>query len=213
MEKIRRSLCVFILIGAMMGMNGCLSFTPVREPLPEETLEEFEDALNAMDVDGMLKCMDEQSVKAITAGIDLMMSIAGAATGIEVDISAEDLISMFPLIQEIMGDYADQDEFTQVDFQVMETYIKGDKATVYFTEVNSGDIVAINMVKEKRKWLLTLSTRGIAEEDAERVIIAGQEEEQEKTRVTARTERKDEEEKKRADREKLKEFLRQLLGS
>lgn len=198
MKKIRRILWILALIGLMTGISGCLSLRSVREPLPEDTLEEFEDALNEMDVDGMLKCMDEQSVKAVTAGVDLMMSIAGAAAGIEMDISAEDLIAMLPLFQEMTEDYGGQSGAPQLDFQVMETYIKGNKATVYFTEVSSGDMATINMVKENDKWLLTLSTRMIGKEDADRVIIAGQEEEEKAKRASDRAERRA---RRRAERE------------
>lgn len=238
MEKIRRILWVFVMIGIMMGTGGCLVLPQVRESLPEDTLEEFEDALNAMDVDGMLECMDDKSVKAVTTGMNLMMSIAGAAAGIEMDISAEDLIAMLPLFQGMIEDYAVQSGCPQIDIQVTETYIKANKATVYFTEASSGDMAAVNMVKENGKWLLTLSTRLIAKEDADRIIIAGQEEEEKEgkssDRAEARAERRAEREAERkarraekeageedseadsrsdfSDSEKVEEILRRLLG-
>lgn len=228
--KIKRTLCALALIGMMTNMSGCLSLPKVREPLPEDTLEEFEDAINAMDVDGMLECMDEKSVKSLTAGMDLVMGLAGAVSGVDIDISAEDLIAMLPLFQGMLGDYAAQEgvQTPQVDFQVLETYIKGDKATVVFTEAGSSDTAAINMVKEEGGWRLTLSTRAITPEDADRVIIAGAEEEETKSRAEERAERRAErdaqrEAEKEADRsekeadrsekeEKAKELLRQLFG-
>lgn len=236
MGKIKRIRLIFALIGIMMGISGCLSLPPVREPLPEDTLEEFEDALNRMDADGMLECMDEKSVKAVTAGLDLMMNIAGAVTGFDMDISAEDLIAMLPLFQEMTGGYAAEGEIPTLDFQVTETYIKGDKATVCFTEAFSGDTAAINMVKEDGKWLLTLSTKMITKEDADRVITAGQEEDEEEKkarkaseRAERRAKRKEEREAKKAEEEENEGFswlsllklfdseyseeaLRQLLG-
>ena len=235
--KIKRTVCAFALIGLLANVSGCLSLPKVKEPLPEDTLEEFEDAFNAMDVNGMLDCMDETSVKSLTAGLDLVMGIASTVTDVDINISAEDLIAMLPLFQGMMDDYASQSGAPQVDFQVLETYIKGDRATVYFMEAGSGDQAVINMVKEDGKWLLTLSTRAVSPEDADRVITAGQEEETKsraeeraEKRAERKAEREAEREAKRAEREKeraedeegdageedgegrIEELLRRLFG-
>lgn len=173
---LRKIICAVLLIVVMAGSAGCQALSLGEESLPEDTIEEFEDAVNAMDVNGMLDCMDESTVKTLTAGMDLMMQIAGAAAGVDLGLSGEDLIALFPLFQELIGEEMYANGYPQVDFQVQETYIKGDRATVYFTEANSGETEVINMKKEDGKWYMTLSTQVIAQEDADRVIIAGQEE-------------------------------------
>ncbi len=173
---LRKIICAVLLIVVMAGSAGCQVLSLGEESLPEDTIEEFEDAVNAMDVNGMLDCMDESTVKTLTAGMDLMMQIAGAAAGVDLGLSGEDLIALFPLFQGLIGEEMYANGYPQVDFQVQETYIKGDRATVYFTEANSGETEVINMKKEDGKWYMTLSTQVIAQEDADRVIIAGQEE-------------------------------------
>ncbi len=171
-----RKLTAFLLVVTMLLCNGCSLVVGVKkDPLPEETIEAFETAVNDMDVEAMMECMDPKAVKAMTAGMDVVMKLAGGLTGIDLGLSAEDLISMMPLMQGITAAYGEELAYPQVDFQVTETYIKDDKATVYFTEVNSGEAAAINMDLVDGKWVMTLDLKPIAPEDADRVIIAGQE--------------------------------------
>ena len=160
----------------MLLCSGCSLVVNVKkDPLPEETIEVFEDAVNEMDVDDMMECMDSKAVKAMTTGMDVLMKVAGGLTGIDIPVSAEDLLNLMPLMQGINEAYGEM-EYPQVDFQVTETYIKDDKATVYFTEANSGENAVINMELQDGKWVMTMDLKVIPPEDADRVIIAGQEE-------------------------------------
>ena len=61
----------------------------------------YEDAINAMDAEEMLACMDESTRNAMTAGLDVTMGIVGAVTGVDLGIEAEDLIDMMPLLTAI----------------------------------------------------------------------------------------------------------------
>lgn len=213
MRKLRKIAAV--LAGVMvLEMAGCV---PEKDALPEDTLEAYEDACNAMDIQGMLDCMDEKSVKSITAGMDLVMGIAGAVAGFDLGISASDMLDLAPLMQAMMGESfaAQMGEIPQVDFQVKETYIKGERATVYFSEANSGEDMVINMVKEKGKWYMTLSTVMISKEEADRVITAG--EEKADGQETAQEEKEEKNWREMsirslfADKEKIKEALNELL--
>ncbi|MCD8082486.1 MAG: hypothetical protein LUE86_02890 [Clostridiales bacterium] len=171
--------CRPLLIGLaafMMFGSGC-SLSLTKESMPEDTLEEFEDAVNDMDVQGMMDCMDEDTVSALTSGMDIMMKIVGAATGVDLDISAEDLLNVMPLFQPLISDQMKADGAPEVDFQMTETRIKGDKATVFFDEVNSGESSVINMEKDDGKWYMVLDTRVIDRDEADRVITPGEEEE------------------------------------
>ncbi len=177
MGKIYR---ITVLTMVMMLLSGCtLAVHMKKDPLPEETIEIFEDAINEMDVETMMECMDPKAVKAMTAGMDVIMGLASGLTGFDIPISAEDLIAMMPMMQGITAAYGAEMEVPQVDLQVTETYIKGDKATVFFTEAGSGENAAINMELQDGKWLMTMDLKPIMPEDAERVIIAGQEEAEE----------------------------------
>lgn len=173
MKKIKISL---LLLWIMIFNSGCMMMVQMKkDPLPEETIEAFEDAINDMDVDAMMACIDSKAVKAMTTGMDLLMKVAGGITGVSIPVSTQDLLDLMPLMQGINDAYG-QMEYPQVDLQVTETYIKGDKATVYFTEVNSGEPAVINMELQDGTWVMTMDTKLIQPEDAERVIIAGQEE-------------------------------------
>ncbi|MCD8370323.1 MAG: nuclear transport factor 2 family protein [Clostridiales bacterium] len=165
-------LLLFVVSGA--GCSVTLSHT--QEAMPEDTLEAFEDAVNAMDTQAMLDCMDEDAVSAMTSGMDILMNIAGKVTGVDLGISAEDLINVMPLLQAMLGDQAGEMEYPEVDFQVTETRIKGDKATVFFDEVNSGESGVINMEKEDGKWYIVLDTKLISRDEADQIIVPGEEE-------------------------------------
>lgn len=173
MKRIRIPLILLLIV---FLCSGCTLMVNVKkDPLPEETIEAFEDAINDMDVDAMMACMDSKAVKAMTTGMNLLMKVAGGITGVNIPVSASDLLDLMPLMQGINQAYG-QMEYPQVDFQVTETYIKGDKATVYFTEANSGEHSVINMELQDGTWVMTMDMKLIQPEDAERVIIAGQEE-------------------------------------
>lgn len=183
----RKRMLLFLTL-IMVLCSGCSLMVSVKkDPLPEETIEAFETAINEMDVDAMMECMDSKAVKAMTTGMDVLMKVAGGLTGIDIPVSAEDLLNLMPLMQGINEAYGEM-EYPQVDLQVTETYIKGDKATVYFTEDNSGEHAVINMELQDGKWVMIMDLKVIKPEDADRVIIAGQDE----------SETKDSEEKKGA---------------
>lgn len=162
----------------LVNCAGCSAFVVPKEPLPEDTIEAFEDAVNDMDVQAMMDCMDDKAVKALTTGMDVIMNIAGGLTGVDLGISAEDLIHMMPLMQGLSETYASEMGYPQVDFQVTETFIKGDKATVYFVEAGSGEQAVINMKKSDGQWKMVLDTKLITAQEADRVLIAGEETEE-----------------------------------
>ena len=168
-------ICLWLLV--LAAMTGCSAWKPEPEPLPEDTIEEFEDAINAMDVNSMLDCMDEDAVKSVTVGMDLMMGLAESVTGFSLGLSGEDLIAAMPLMQGIVGTPMPGEAYPQVDFQVTRTYIKGDKATVYFLEANSGESMDINMKKNDGKWQITFNLVPVEEAEADRILVAGASEE------------------------------------
>ncbi len=178
MEWIRRKAKALLSVAAgaaiAAGCWGCAAIPAPREALPEDTIEELESAYNAMDVDGMIACIDEESMESIMTGMDLILGLAGAIIGVELDISAEDLIALIPLFEEL-GAY-DTEDYPQIDFIVTETRIKGDRATVYFTEGNFGGSTSANMVREGGQWYITLGGRIISAEEADRILIPGEDE-------------------------------------
>lgn len=208
----QRKIAAVLAAGMILGMTGCL---PAKEALPEDTIEEYEMACNAMDVQAMLDCIDEKTVKSMTAGMDAVMGLVGAAAGVDIGVKASDLIDMAPLLQSFMGDLVNESGgMPQVDFQVKETYIKGSRATVYFTEANSGENMVVNMVKNDGKWYMTLSNITITRDSADRVISA---DEEEKTTSLAGSSKKSGSSAELSslfdlfDSEKLTEYLTELL--
>lgn len=173
----KKAAVVFWIILVLVTVFCSACTEPGREPLPEDTLEAFEDAMNALDTDGMLECIDQKSIKAVTAGMNIVLGIVGGITEIDLGIDAEDIIAILPLLQEFVA--VDMEDYPEVDFQVTETLVVGDKATVYFYEVNSGENGVVNMKREDGEWKLTLSSRQVEREKAERIIIPGEAEVQE----------------------------------
>ncbi|MDO5408393.1 MAG: hypothetical protein Q4F28_13855 [Eubacteriales bacterium] len=164
-----------LLAGNMMLCTGCDSLV-VPEHLPEETIEAYEDAINEMDVQAMMDCIDEDSLKAVTGGMDLALKVVGKLTDFDLGLETQDLIDLMPLAKAVIGDQAGEMGYPQVDFQVTETYIKGDKATVYFMDASTGEPAVINMKKTDGKWYMTLDTVLLERSEADRVIVAGEEE-------------------------------------
>ena len=227
--KMKKIIAAVLASGMILNSVACV---PVKESLPEDTIEAYEVAYNAMDIQAMLDCIDEKTVKSLTAGMDVMMGLVGAITEVDLGISASDLLDLAPLVQAMMGDSfaAQMGDIPQVDFQVQETYIKGDRATVYFSEVNSNENMVINMVKNDGKWYMTLSTIMITKDTADRVIIAGEEKKNRKNRFSneekdsifeelRRSLDKDEDwedkdsEEDEEERDKVSDAISQLLGS
>ncbi|MCI8661277.1 MAG: hypothetical protein HFG54_13720 [Lachnospiraceae bacterium] len=167
------------LLAAVIFVTGCSAIPRSPEPMPEDTIEEFESAINSMDVNGIMECLDESAAKSVTASMKIAMGVAEAVTGISLGISAEDLLSLMPLMQGLTASSMSEGSYPQIDFQVTETYIKGDKATVFFTEENSGENMVINMKKKDKKWRITFDVRPIEKDMADRVIVAGQEKQSE----------------------------------
>lgn len=182
----------------ILTFTGCVSLKPEKESLPEDTLEAFEDAINAMDVNGMMDCLDAKTSKSITAGMDIAIGLLGAITEVDLGISAEDLIAAMPLFQEFIP--ADASDYPSVDFQITQTYISGNRATIYFYETGSQEGTIANMSKEDGVWKFSLDSRYIEESDADRVVIAGEEENQETDKES------------RADKEELKRALAEFFG-
>lgn len=211
--KWQRKIAAVLAAGMILGITGCL---PAKEALPEDTIEEYEMACNAMDVQAMLDCIDEKTVKSMTAGMDAVMGLVGAATGVDIGVKASDLIDMAPLLQSFMGDFVNESGgMPQVDFQVKKTYIKGSRATVYFTEANSGEDMVVNMVKNDGKWYMTLSNIMITKDSADRVISADEEENTTSLAGSTRTGSSSAELSSLFDlfdSEKLTEYLMDLLG-
>lgn len=170
--KIINTILVILMI---LGFAGCS--LQDKAQLPEDTIEEFETAYNAMDFNAMLECLDESTASSLTAGMDIFLGITEGLIGFDFGVDAETLINAMPLMQTIFGDYIDYNEYPQIDLVVAETYIKGEQATVHIMELNSGETIVINMKKQDSKWKITLGAVYITRDNAERIIIAGQEEE------------------------------------
>lgn len=210
----RRGCLAFFLALVMVFVSGCDGLPGSREPLPEDTIEAFEYAVNHSDADAMLDCLSEDTVKAVTAGMNLAMGILGSVTGVDLKISAEDILDMLPLMQVFAQPYMEGQESAQVDFQVTETRIKGKKATVYFVEKNSGEPAAINMELEDEGWKMTMDLNELTRDEAEKVLVDGRD--LKKEQENPRSARGDGSEEGSLlglllDKERLKEFLTDIL--
>ena len=200
MTRLLKKIAAVVAAGIILSSTGC----EAREALPEDTIEEYEEAYNAMDIQAMLDCLDESTKKSLTAGMDSILGIVKAASGIDLGISGSDLMDMAPLLQAFTGNLMTEvGGAAQMDLKVEKTCIKGKRATVYCTELNSNTPINFNMVKDDGKWYMTLSTITISQENAERVILAKDEE-------TAKSSKSSDKTSSSFDTEKLKEYLEKL---
>lgn len=202
MINVLKKITAVLAAGIILGSSGCGA---AREALPEDTIEEYEEAYNAMDVQAMMDCLDESTKKSLTAGMDSILGIVKAASGIDLGISGSDLMDMASLLQAFTGELmAEAGGAAQIDLKVEKTCIKGKRATAYCTEQNTSMPMNINMVKDDGKWYITLSTITISEENAERVILA-------EDKKAAKSSKTKEEKDRSPDKEKLKEYLLEKL--
>ncbi len=173
----KKRIWLIMIMAAILSLfcSGC-SLIEQKEKLPEDTLEQFEEAVNNADVDGMIECMDDTSVKALKAGLNATLGVMKAVTGIDLGLSGSDLLDMMPLLQGMAFASGEDMSSMQVDFEVLETRIKNDKATIFFRDTISGDSTFLNMKKSDGAWYITMDTKLIDTDQAERILYPGQEE-------------------------------------
>lgn len=94
-KKVIRKMSWLLII--IMGMTSCFAPKP-----PEETIEKFEKALNAMNIDRMFECFEPNLANQLSASFELGNSISKALTGVEIDAKA--LLALFPLFSGISLD-------------------------------------------------------------------------------------------------------------
>ncbi len=178
MKKLGLILVSFLLLISLAGCSISIDLNELSkassDPFPSDTIEKYEDAVNNMDVQGMMDCMGEDMQNAMTSMLDIGLGIISSLTGVKISdyISASDLLNIMPMLTGLSMEFIGEDGLAvaQVNFDVYATYIKGDTATVLFTETNSGENMALNMVKEDGKWVFAMTTTAITAENADRVI-------------------------------------------
>ncbi len=173
----KKRIWLIMIMTAILSLfcSGC-SLIEQKEKLPEDTLEQFEEAVNNADVEGMIECMDDTSVKALKAGLNATLGVMKAVTGIDLGLSGSDLLDMMPLLQGMAFASGEDMSSMQVDFEVLETRIKNDKATIFFRDTISGESTFLNMKKSDGAWYITMDTKPIDTDQAEHILYPGQEE-------------------------------------
>jgi hypothetical protein len=109
MKKILYLLAIMFIL----GLVGCSFLEP---PKPQDTVRRFVEKTNALDVDGMLDCIDPPVAK----GARSVMNVVGWATGAPV----KDIISMFPLLKLGIGDISRIEIISMTDRRVFDARVE-----------------------------------------------------------------------------------------
>ena len=136
---------------AVVGGGGYGIYHHFNASSPEKTLEAFEDAYNTMDIDALMKCMDEET-QAQYEVIGQYTSVLGMTPG-------EILKGVFDLGYDLG---LDMDQYPKLDIKVQSVDVAGDYATATCVIELDGETEfdSIDMVKEGHIWYIDTGSFG-----------------------------------------------------
>lgn len=103
MKWIKRGIITVLIVGIAIG--GVWFYFDRKVSSPEKVVTQFFNAYNNSDVNGMLDCMDPATEEIFSAGTDLMSSLLGEITGVDLDLNA--LLGLAPVLADTAFDYAE----------------------------------------------------------------------------------------------------------
>ena len=104
MKLVRRGIFDIILLGVLFGALSV--YLNMFTSSPRGVVEQFYEAYNSSDINGMVACMEPGTEQIVSGGVDLTSSILGAITGVDLDLSA--LIDIMPLFADTSFDNTEQ---------------------------------------------------------------------------------------------------------
>ena len=123
LNKAKRIIAVVFLASVRCSsVTGCVQ----NNPRPENTIEEFQNAINNFDLDASFGCIDSKWSSQIEAICDFTVG--------EGEPSVSSFMSLInaavPILPFASGGAIDPKDFPQVDFTILRTEISGDTASI-----------------------------------------------------------------------------------
>ena len=117
---------------------------------PGMTIKKLEEAINDLDIDAALECIDPKETKAIKAGLNILGKVY--------DIPISDILDLIHVIPSIVIDNIPGQPL--VAFDIVDVKINGDKAVVTVTTTfqyngkTGSETTDLNMIKSDGVWYL-----------------------------------------------------------
>lgn len=96
MKRARSVLLVIVLLGILFG--ALQIYLHQFSSSPQGVVEDFFDAYNHSDVNGMAACMEPGTESLVSGSVDLVGSVLGAMTGVDLDLNA--LVDLLPALSD-----------------------------------------------------------------------------------------------------------------
>lgn len=144
MEIMKQKILISILTVLVLIVT-ILWYVFFRVGTPEETIEEFEKALNHMDIEAVLECCDSTTQETYSAIMDTINSVT--------DFDVSGMLSFGSVLAQMEG------TSMNVDFEVEHIEYQDDENCTVFVKnklANNDSVQEFPMTLEEREWKLTV---------------------------------------------------------
>ena len=154
MQTIIKKTIILLLVAAVLSsfLGGCSK----KEAQPEDTIWALQDAINDLDVDNFLACIDSQWASQI----EMFLSLSGKDNGYSIETFITLLRTVMPVLPFVSKGTVHPDDFPQVEFTVLNTDISNDTATVALSGILTwGEHIKpfaanVDMKIENNRWVV-----------------------------------------------------------
>ncbi|MBQ1931760.1 MAG: hypothetical protein II347_06390 [Lachnospiraceae bacterium] len=141
---------ILLLVASLLCslLGGCGE----KKPQPEDTIFALQEAINNLDVDGLLMCIDsEWAIR-----VEKLLSLSVGKEGLSVENFITLVKKVMPILPFVSKGAVDADDLPQVEFTILSTDITIDTATVSIM-MTTGELVSMNSITI---WTVQSSNRG-----------------------------------------------------
>lgn len=149
-----KKIAALFLIAAVMSslFAGCAE----GKPQPEDTISLLQDAINKFDVDGLLRCIDNEWATQIESLLALTVGDDGLSVGSFITL----VKTVMPILPFVTDAAIHPDDLPEVEFTVLKTDISDNTATVVLSgiltwgECTKPFVATVDMKLENDMWVV-----------------------------------------------------------
>lgn len=147
-----------ILVMALLITVCCmaLAFFVDKPPRPQDTIDAFQNAVNNLDIDALLSCIDSQWATQIESMLNMSIGIDGLTANSFITL----VKTVMPVLPYVTDGGIDADDFPKISLVILEETISDNEAEVALSGVISwGEYhkpfgATVNMKIENENWVI-----------------------------------------------------------
>ena len=150
---IKKIVALFLITAVMCSLLvGCTE----KEPKPEDTISQLQDAINKFDVDGLLQCIDGEWASQIESLLALTVGEHGISVGSFITM----VKTVMPILPFASDGAINPDDLPEVEFTVLKTELSNNTATVALSgiltwgEYTKPFAATVDMKLENNVWVV-----------------------------------------------------------